>query len=114
MIWWLHISLLVASAIGLLLAGYLTAIFLRVERGESVKCLDDTCPIVMQTPDARLAGFPNFYFALPFYFVLVVFSALRLLGRGDWLFWPVAAASLVALAASAWLTYSLLVKLKRP
>ncbi len=114
MIWWLHVVLLLTAAGGLLLAGYLTAVFIRVQRGESVKCFDGACPIVMQTPDARLAGFPNFYLALPFYFMLVVFAALRLHGHAEWLFWPVAVASLISLAVSAWLVYSLLVKLKRP
>ena len=113
MIFWLHVALLLTAAGGLLLAGYLTAIFLRVERGESVKCFDGACPIVMQTPDARIAGFPNFYLALPFYFMLLIFAVLRLLGHAEWLFWPVAVACLLSLAASAWLIYSLLVKLKR-
>jgi uncharacterized membrane protein len=113
-IWWLLIALLVTALAGLLLASYLTWVSVRVERGEPVKCLDDTCPIVMQTPDARLAGFPNFCFAIPFYLVLVLFAALRMIDRAAWLFGPVAAASLLSLAASAWLTYSLLAKLKRP
>jgi len=109
---WLYVALLVTASGGLLLACYLTAVFLRVQRGESAKCLDGACPIVMQTPAARLAGFPNFYLALPFYFMLVVFATLRLHGYAEWLFWPLAVASLLSLAASAWLIYSLLVKLK--
>ena len=113
MIFWLHIALLLIAASGLLLAGYLTAIFLRVQRGESVKCFDGACPIVMQTPDARLAGFPSFYLALPFYFMLLVFAVLRLFGHAEWLLWPVAVATLLSLSASAWLIYSLLVKLQR-
>lgn len=114
MAFWAYCTLLVAGLSGLDLSVYLTAVFLRVQRGEHVKCFDGSCPIVMQTPDARMLGFPNFYLAIPFYSVLVVFAGLRLAGHAEWLFWPVAAAAGLSLAASVRLAYSLLVKLKQP
>ena len=111
---WGYCALLATGLLGMALSVYLTGVFLRVQRGEQVKCLDGACPIVMQTPDARLLGFPNFYLAIPFYSLLVIFAVLQMLGFAAWLFWPVAVAAGLSLAASAWLVYSLLVKLKRP
>ena len=111
---WAHCALLATGLCGLALSVYLTGVFLRVQRGEPVKCFDGACPIVMQTPDARMLGFPNFYLAIPFHSLLVIFAGLRIVGLAAWLFWPVAVAAGLSLAASAWLVYSLLVRLKQP
>ena len=98
---------------GLALTSYMTAIFLRVQRGERVRCLDEACPIVMKTPYAQSLGFPNSYLAIPFYGLLVLLSGLRLMGWAAWLTGPVAIASGIALAMSLYLTYALVVKLDR-
>lgn len=111
---WLQVLLLVMAVFGLALSAYMTVMFNRVQRGEAVKCIDDSCPIVMKTSYARSLGFPNFYLAIPFYLALAVFAALQLVGLAAWLFVPVAIASGLALATSAWLAFALLIKLKQP
>ena len=98
---------------GLVLAWYMTAVFVRVRRGESVRCVDGTCPVVMQTPYAQSLGFPNSYLAIPFYALVTLFAALQLTGQGGWLFVPVAAATALSVLMSAYLVYALLWKLQR-
>ena len=102
------------AAAGLVLSVYLTAMFLRVQRGQAVKCFDGSCPLVMKTPYARSLGFPNFYLAIPFYGGLLVFAVLRLAGIAAWLLVPVAVAAALALVMSAYLAFMLLVKLRQP
>ena len=101
------------TAAGLVLSVYLTAVFLRVQRGQAVKCVDGSCPVVMKTPYARSLGFPNFYLAIPFYAGLLVFAVLRLAGLAAWLFVPVAVAVALSVAMSAYLAFTLLAKLKQ-
>ena len=101
------------AAAGLVLSVYLTVMFLRVQRGQAVKCVDGSCPVVMKTPYARSLGFPNFYLAIPFYAGLLVFAVLQLAGLAAWLFVPVAVAAALSLAMSAYLAFTLLVKLKQ-
>ncbi len=105
--------LLALGSAGAVLSIYMTGIFVRVMRGEQVKCIDEVCPIVMKTSYAQSFGFPNSYLAVPFYFTLVVFALLRIAGYAPWLFVPVAAASALAAAMSAYLAWALLVKLKQ-
>jgi uncharacterized membrane protein len=88
--------------------------FVRVQRGQAVKCVDGSCPIVMKTPYARSFGFPNFYVAIPYYAGLLMFAILRLAGLASWLLVPVTIASGLAAAMSAWLAFALLVKLRQP
>jgi uncharacterized membrane protein len=102
------------AAAGLILSVYLTRMFIRVQRGHEVKCVDGSCPIVMKTPYARSLGFPNFYLAIPFYAGLLVFAVLRLAGIAAWLFVPVAIAAGLSVVMSAYLAIALLVKLKQP
>ena len=102
------------AAAGIILSVYLTGVFLRVQRGQVVKCFDGSCPLVMKTPYARSLGFPNFYLAIPFYGGLLVFAVLRLAGLAAWLLVPVAVAAALALVMSAYLAFMLLVKLRQP
>ena len=101
------------AAAGLILSVYLTGMFLRVQRGQTVKCVDGSCPVVMKTPYARSLGFPNFYLAIPFYAGLLVFAVLRLAGLAAWLFVPVAVAAGLSVAMSVYLALALLIKLKQ-
>ena len=110
----LQLMLLGLGAFGLLLSLYMTSVFIRVERGQDVRCLDGACPVVMKTSDARTFGFPNFYLAVPFYLLVVLFAGLRLAGLAAWIFPPVAIASALSFAMSLYLAYSLIVRLKRP
>jgi uncharacterized membrane protein len=102
------------AAAGVVLSVYLTVLFVRVRRGEAVKCVDNSCPIVMKTPYARSFGFPNFYLAIPFYAGLLAFAVLRLARFAAWLLWPVSIAAVLAFALSVYLAYALLAKLKQP
>ena len=102
------------AAFGIVLSIYLTVMFIRVQRGQAVKCVDDSCPIVMKTPYARSLGLPNFYLAIPFYSVLLAFALLRLAGLAAWLFVPVTIGAGLALVMSVYLAYALLAKLKQP
>ncbi len=111
---WVSIILLALGAIGLVFTLYMTRVFMRVQRGEEVHCVDGACPIVMKTPDARTFGFPNFYLALPYYALLVIFASLRLAGLAPWLLVPALVLSGLALTMSGYLAWSLLVKLKQP
>jgi uncharacterized membrane protein len=110
----LDIALLVLSLLGLLLSLYMTLIFVRVQRGEQVKCFDGACPIVMKTTYAQSLGFPNSYLAIPFYAALSIYAAMRLAGQMEWMFMPVVITSAGSVLMSAYLVYALLVKLKRP
>ena len=102
------------AASGVVLSVYLTVTFIRVQRGQAVKCVDDSCPIVMKTPYARSLGFPNFYLAIPYYSGLLAFAVLRLAGLAAWLHWPISIAAALAFAMSVYLTYALLARLKQP
>jgi uncharacterized membrane protein len=102
------------AASGAALSVYLTVMFVRVQRGEAVKCVDGSCPIVMKTPYARSFGFPNYYLAIPFYFVLLSFAVLRLAGLVAWLLWPVSIGTALSLGFSIYLAYALIAKLKQP
>ena len=105
--------LLALGLAGVVLSLYMTAIFIRVQRGEMAKCIDEVCPVVMKTAYARAFGFPNSYLAVPFYFLLVLFALLRLAGYASWLFVPVAVASMLAAVMSVYLAYALLAKLRQ-
>ncbi len=102
------------AASGVVLSVYFTVMFIRVQRGEAVKCVDDSCPIVIKTPYARSLGFPNFYLAIPFYLALLAFALLRLAGLAAWLLVPVSICVGLATAMSVYLAYALLAKLKQP
>jgi uncharacterized membrane protein len=109
----LDLSLLFLGAFGVALSVYMTALFLRVQRGEEVQCFDDVCPMVLKTPYAQSFGFPNTYLAIFFYVALLVFAVLRLMGVAAWLFIPIAIASGLSVVMSLYLMYALLVQLKQ-
>ena len=106
-------SLLLLALFGVALSVYMTVIFVRVQRGEEVKCFDGACPIVMKTSYAQALGFPNSYLAIPYYCSLTLYAGLRLTGQLEWMFLPVAVAALAAATMSVYLAYALIVKLKR-
>jgi uncharacterized membrane protein len=106
--------LIALAAFGVALSIYLTIMFVRVQRGQAVKCVDGSCPIVMKTPYARSFGFPNFYLAIPFYAALLAFAFLRLAGLAAWLIVPITIGSALAFGMSVYLAYALLAKLKQP
>lgn len=109
----LQLMLFLLGLIGLVLSIYMTSVFVRVQRGEEVKCIDGACPMVMKTSYARTLGFPNSYLAIPYYGALATFGGLRLAGELEWMLLPVTVAAAAAAAMSAYLAYALLAKLKR-
>jgi len=104
------------SALGFMISLYFTLVYHKLMPPDApfipklCRMDQSSCQSLLSTRDARVFGVPNFYLGLVFYVVIVVVSIAPSPVR-EWRL-LVAGASGLTVAASLFLSYSLLVRLK--
>ena len=109
-----QLAVIILAALGLLISAYFLLVYYKFASPNTPLVpkfcrLDErTCETILHTPDAQLAGIPNFYPGIIFYILVIVF------GRDPLALHLLIGISAVAVLVGIYLSYTLIVKLKTP
>ena len=73
---------------------------------------DKTCVSLLQTPQAKLFGVPNFVLGILYYLILMLAGMVLPLENLDAVYWGLVGATFITVIAGAYLIYSLMFVLR--